>query len=297
MTAPQYPADEVHSRRLITEDGQAIHATVYPAVKAKGTVIMASALGVPQSYYSRYATFLMGNGYQCICFDYRGTANSPFAGDLDDIELIDWGKQDLHRVIEEAKTLAQEQSLSPDNIILVGHSIGGQITGMTSEIKHIKRALFVASSAPYWRRWTGLGKLSMFLNVYLMVPAACFGRKVFPAKAVGFSSMNMPASVAKTWASWMRTPNYLFDRRHGYDISGYQDLNFPIMSLGFSDDNFAPKTNIDRLLSFFPNCKIDDRQVDAKAHGGIGHMGYFHNKHQHTLWKEGLEWIEAKPLS
>jgi predicted alpha/beta hydrolase len=163
---------------------------------------------------------------------------------------------------------------------------------MSQETHILKRAIFVASSAPYWKRWSGLQKLGMFFNVNIMIPAACFGRKVFPAKAVGFSSMNMPASIAKTWVSWMKTPGYLFDDQHGYDISRYKTLNFPILSLGFSDDHYAPKINIDKLLSFFQNCSIENTQIDASQHGGIAHMGYFHDRHKETLWKDAIKWLE-----
>lgn len=284
--------NQIHVRPLPTADGQTIMATVYPTPNPKGTVILASALGVPQSYYARYAKYLMENGYQSISFDYRGTALSCYQGNLDQLQLIDWGKQDLHRVIQEARTLAADHSHTADNILLVGHSIGGQLTGMSDETQHIQRAIFVASSAPYWKRWQGMEKLSMFFSINIMIPLACFGRKIFPAKAVGFSSINMPASVATKWVKWMNTPDYLFDKEHGYDISGYKNLSMPILSLGFDDDHFAPKVNIDWLLKFFPNCQIDNTQIAAKQHGGIGHMGFFHDRHKNTLWQDSLNWLE-----
>jgi hypothetical protein len=40
--------------------------------------------------------------------------------------------------------MANEYSKAPDNIMLIGHSIRGQLTGMSQQIHSIKQAIFVA---------------------------------------------------------------------------------------------------------------------------------------------------------
>lgn len=277
-----------------TADQQRIVATFFPCEEARGTVIIASALGVPKKYYQRYAKFLVENGFQCICFDYRGTGQSGFNGEIKSLQLIDWGKQDLHAVLAHGKILAEQHSSQPDSIILIGHSIGGQVLGMSEHASSLKAAIFVASSAPYWKRWPMPTKFMMALNAFLLLPIMSIGRDMFPAKKVGLSSMDIPASAAKQWASWMRDPDYLFGKRFSHDISNYKQLKFPLLSLGFDDDSYAPMINIDWLLKFYSSADIENRLIKSKDYGPLAHMGFFKDKFKDTLWKESLDWINSK---
>lgn len=286
----------MESLSLTTQDGQIIGCQHFPCAKQGtpplATLVIASAIGVPQRFYRRYAEYMAQQGFSCLTFDYRGTGHSTFKGNLNNITMTDWGAQDLNCVLAKAQQLAEKKGQGTDDVFLVGHSIGGQISGVAHNSKKLKAALFVASSAPYWKRWSGVKKLSMFLTVYLMLPICSVGRQVFPAKSIGFSSMNFPAVIAQTWAGWMRKKDYLFDSSLGYSLDNYPKLNFPLLSLSFDDDILAPEININWLLKFFPNCKIERRTILADTHGALGHMGFFRQKHQDTLWLDSLQWFK-----
>ena len=131
----------------------------------------------------------------------------------------------------------------------------------------------------------------MFLNACIMLPLVSQFGEVFPAKKVGLSSMNLPSSIIQQWAAWMRDKDYLFGRQFGYDISRYEQLEMPIFSYGFDDDNFAPEVNINWLLEFYSAATIERAILKSKKIGAVGHMGFFKENFKDKLWKESGEWL------
>ncbi len=282
-----------------TQDGQCLHGFFYPCENPSGTVLVASALGVPQQFYKHYGHFLAKNGYQCVTFDYRGTGLSVFEGDLADVQLSDWGSLDLTAAIKTAHQLAQDNQPNTDNLLLVGHSIGGQVLGLAQNASLIKAAIFVASSAPYWRRWPHPRKLYIGFVCGVMLPILSFARKVYPARAVGLSSMDLPASCARDWGKWMRDKDYLFGEKFNLPLKGYKEFDKPILSLSFDDDDFAPKVNVDYLLNFYERAEIENEFIPHQSLGlgAIDHMGFFKQKFRNSLWRKSLDWITFQTQS
>lgn len=282
-----------------TQDGQCLHGFFYPCENPSGTVLVASALGVPQQFYKHYGHFLAKNGYQCVTFDYRGTGLSVFEGDLANIKLSDWGSLDLTAAINTAHQLAQGNQPNGDNLLLVGHSIGGQVLGLAQNASLLKAAIFVASSAPYWRRWPHPRKLYIGFVCGVMLPILSFARKVYPARAVGLSSMDLPASCARDWGKWMRDKDYLFGAKFNLPLKGYKEFDKPILSLSFDDDDFAPKVNVDYLLNFYEEAKIENEFISHQSLGlgAIDHMGFFKQKFRNSLWSKSLDWLRFQTQS
>jgi len=276
-----------------TQDGQQLQGFFYPCENPLGTVLVASALGVPQQFYKHYGHFLAQNGYQCVTFDYRGTGLSKFVGNLSDVQLSDWGRLDLNAAIKTAHELAQKNQSNDDNLLLVGHSIGGQVLGLAENASLLKAAIFVASSAPYWRRWPHPRKLYIGFVCGVMLPLLSFARNTYPARAVGLSSMDLPAGCARDWGKWMRDKDYLFGAKFGLPLAGYKEFDKPILSLSFDDDDFAPKVNVDYLLDFYKAAKIENEYISQHSLGlgAIDHMGFFKQKFRNSLWQKSLDWM------
>src|SRR5260221_11741973 len=49
----------------------------------------------------------------------------------------------------------------PGNVLVVGHSFGGQALGLLPEAERIRGALLVGAQSGYWRNWPPLGRLWM----------------------------------------------------------------------------------------------------------------------------------------
>ncbi|MES1949530.1 hydrolase [Salinisphaera sp. S4-8] len=258
-------------------------------------MIIAPALAAAQSFYADFARFMARHGFDCITFDYRGTGASLSDHKPNAVRLEDWGRRDIETVIRFAKTRSRAPGSGPQPIHLIGHSIGGQLIGMAQSAPDLEHIVLIAASAPYWRRWPYPQNIRMLGVSAVLIPALSAFRDRFPARKLGLGGIDMPASAARQWARWMRHPDYLFASRLGLDLTGYQTLTQPLLSIGFSDDDMAPQANITHLLGRFPNARITQRQVDAStlAAGPVGHAGFFKKRFEQTLWRETLEWLTA----
>ncbi len=68
-------------------------------IKAK--IIVASATGVPQSYYRRFAEYITQQGYEVVSFDYRGiAASAPPQLKGFKMSYLDWGYLDFTAAID-----------------------------------------------------------------------------------------------------------------------------------------------------------------------------------------------------
>ena len=80
-------------------------------------------MGLPQSYYAKFATWLSAQGYLMVTFDYSGMAASREAANTllknIHVNVMDWA-DDAVIVLAELQSRAQGQK-----IYWIGHSLGG----------------------------------------------------------------------------------------------------------------------------------------------------------------------------
>ncbi len=269
------------------EDGVQLAICRYEADAPKGVVIIAAALGVKQSFYGRFAQFLAQSGYTAMSFDYRGTGGSRIARESD-IQLQEWGTKDLEAVIVHA-----HESRLP--VYVVGHSIGGQLIGLAPSAGSLNGSLLIASSAPYWRRWDGLQRVKMWLAVHLLFPLVTALKPRFPAAAFGLGNQDIPSGCVRTWARWMRRPDYFLDLDFGLSKDSFAAIEHDMVLWGFSDDDLAPEVNIAHLAGFYSNasCKLEivsPAELGARA---IGHTGFFREPFRDDLWRKALAQIDS----
>src|SRR5688500_15718816 len=88
------------------EDGTPLAARFFePRARARGAVLMAGAMGVPQSFYAPLATWLAEEGYLAVTFDYRGMGQSR-RGSLREVDadIVTWAEQDTGAVLRALQT-------------------------------------------------------------------------------------------------------------------------------------------------------------------------------------------------
>jgi predicted alpha/beta hydrolase len=275
-------------------DGQLLAADVFPAAGADRsvTVIINSAMGVPRRYYGPFARHLAGQGLRVVTYDYRGIGGSaPRRLRGWAARARDWGQLDF------AGVLAWARARDPaGELAVVGHSIGGQVLGLAAGAEQIRRAVLVAAQAGTWRHWSGLRRLGLAALWYAGIPLLTALAGHLPMAWFGLGR-NVPAGVAREWAAWGRSPDYLFDPRHGLDVSGYRRLAIPLRVYTFADDGYAPPAAVAALLRHYPAARIEHRHRDQAMVRArpVGHFGFFRPGVVPELWQETADWLRDGP--
>lgn len=274
--------------KLTTADGCTLAATLHEANEPNGdVVIINAAMAVPRQFYSAFANFLSEHGYDTLTYDYRGIGDST-QQPLPPGQLLirDWGLQDFEAALQWA------QQRKPRQLIVFGHSAGGQIVGLAPSALNIDVLILTASQSGYWRHWQGLGKLGMFALWYAVIPLLANGNH-FPAHLIGLADGKVPSGIIRNWARWGRSSDYLFDPRHGYDLSRYRQLEIPMLVYNFKDDSYAPSRAVDALQRQYTAAQIERQQIDPATYGEktIGHFGFYRSRLKGSLWQDTLHWL------
>lgn len=273
---------------IITNDNNQIIINVYNKNPSNKVLIIASATGVKQRYYKKFAEFISSNGITVITFDYSGiglSLNSTIKNIHNN--ALDWGKNDLESVIKYANI-----HFDNSKIILLGHSIGGQLIGLARSSKLAHKIILICAQSGYWKFWIGFEKIKMWANWYILFPALITIFGYMPSKK--YSSMeNLPKNVAKQWRKWCINQNYLFGQVLEPDLF-FKDITTQLTALSVDDDKFAPKKAVDWLTDKYENAIIKKFHLFPKDFltNKIGHFGIFRENFKDNIWKMILEEIE-----
>lgn len=278
---------------VVARDGLPVSATWFIADTPQDKVILINAAtGVKQDYYADFAAWLTTLGFNVYTFDYRGIGNSR-PKNLRHLlsDMKDWSK-DVDAMISHIGRVHPRSQL-----VLLGHSIGGQLIGMSQLSRHADALVMIGSQTPYWKNYEGFWmrlKLWIFWNAIIPFFTKLAG--YFPAAVFGLSE-DLPANVALQWSRWATTRNYIFDELPE-DRRNFEMLCQSALMISFSDDALAPHRAVLDLKEFYKNLKFDHwhfQPGDVKQ-TKIGHFGFFKKRMERALWYETVNWIH-KALS
>ena len=277
---------------ISTADGVVLAASVHePAAASHGVAILLPATGSDRHRYEAFASFFARQGWHAVTFDYRSIGESivPQA-DMHLASMLAWGEQDLDAVIRWVRS-----RLAPRRLVLIGHSIGGQIIPFAASHRQVDAIVTVAAQKGHWRLFPAPQKYAVlgFFQIYIPLCLKLFGR--VPLRFAGLDALT--ADVARDYARW--TTNLPYYDADGTDLTPrFGDVRAPILALSFADDaQYAPKAAVDFLLQHYyvnaPTWRshIDPRQLSLD---GLGHSGFFDPAVcPPDLWKETAGWLLA----
>jgi predicted alpha/beta hydrolase len=272
---------------LRADDGFTLGATLYtPKSRALGTVIVHGATAVPSAFYRRFAEFLAHHGLRVLTYDYRGVGSSrPHALRGFRASMTDWAKLDAR-----AAHALVARRFPNEPVATVGHSFGGQLTGLLDEARNVQGSLFVGSQLGYYGHWERFDRIKLGLLWRAVVPTLTASFGYLPGQA-GLGE-DLPRGVAEEWARWCSSPEYL--------ISHYPDaaerfarFDRPLLFYSFTDDALAPPRAVEALIARLPNAKLEHRRLAPEQFGGepIGHFGYFKPRFERTLWLDAVRFF------
>lgn len=270
-------------------DGYRLAGTLYrPRTPNRRAVLLQAAAGVKQEYYGKLAEYLASRGFAALTFDYRGIGRSRPAK-LRGLKarMRDWAEKDIGGALDYLARATHGARL-----IGIGHSFGGQVFGVVPGNERYVAAMTVGAQSGYWRHWRGTGRAGMWFLTHVLLPGVSRVNGYFPARLFG-QGEDLPAGVAREWASWCRHPGYLVGALG--EQEAYARFTAPIRAYAVADDAYAPPAAVQAFVAFYPNAPVTVERVAPEEHGGpIGHFGFFRERFKDTLWKDAADWMQGR---
>ena len=264
-------------------DGQRLHGHFFAArdETPAAPVLISPATGVRQQFYWRFADWLAAQGHPTLVFDYRGIGLS-LEGRLADspASLVEWALQDQVAALEWLSARS-----GAGQVVLVGHSAGGQMMGLLPNHARIARVVGVAASTGWFSGMRLAFSLKARLGLRVLVPLGTLIRGYGPTAWLGLGE-NLPAQVARQWGQWCAAGGYATNAvRAGLAPDFHADVRAPIVVLHAEDDDIATPATVRDLLRTLPAAPRATLRVRPGDHGlrGIGHLDWFRQSHQ-ALW-------------
>jgi predicted alpha/beta hydrolase len=277
--------------KILTRDHYVLSARHFiPARPTEHTIIINPATGVKQYFYTHFALYLAEQGFHVYTYDYRGIGGSKH-GSLKNFcaSILNWGEDDFSAVIRYIKQRHPLYTIS-----VVGHSIGGQIIGLSPEAQSIDNIVMIGAQTPYWKHYDGMTFFKVWQLWHFMIPLLTKRCGYFPARSFGLFE-DLPEESALQWARWGKNRNYMFDELP-HKKESFSSLHQPALVYSFSDDPYAPLKAVKDLLHHYDNLKIEHRHVDPKSvnQKSIGHFSFFRKSSEEIFWKNVSEWLRVK---
>lgn len=275
------------SETIRTKDGTTVTARIYePGPTADKVIVIAPSAEVTQDYYYDIAVFLLEHNIAVVTFDFRGTGISA-PKDLKGFKanLENWAQQDLDAVIRHTKNIFPKQEL-----IFIGHGIGGEIVGLAAASQFISRMVLVSCglSCTRLRRvrekiWIGV------MKKFVKITSWIYG--YFPGKDFRVLK-DIPKGVMDEWIHWCDNENGLFDDFPDYN---YRKLQVPMLVFSFTDDWRSQANGVAALLKHFTGASIQWYHIKPTQLrvSKIGHSGFFKTFGKAKLWPLLLTWADT----
>ncbi len=277
--------------------GQRLQGTVHAPTAASAGIegrgpawlLINSAMGVRRQFYRHLAGYLADRGIGVLTYDYRGVGDSMIdAAELARVQLEDWGLKDFPAALDWLRDRADAP-----RVVVLGHSVGGQILGITPRILEVSALVGVACQSGYWRLWHGIERFKLLVFWYAAIPVLTATSSWFPASRFGLG-LDVPAGVARQWARWGRDPDYVRSARVGPQPQYYTEVDCPLRTYFIEEDWLATEDAARAWHDWFPEARREF--VNLGVHGAtgrrIGHFGFFNPDISAAEWPALADYIE-----
>jgi predicted alpha/beta hydrolase len=304
MPCPNEPAPEppplATGLTIAAADGYPLHARLWarPEAAAPRRVALVNAgAGIVCAYYERFAAWLAASGTPTLVYDYRGIGGSkPATLRGFDATVEDWGRLDCSGALAwlEARYPAAER-------VVVGHSVGGFVTGLSKVGGRIDRLLLVGAHTGYYGDYAPRARPWMYALWHVLMPALTRAVGYFPGRRLHLLE-DLPRGAALQWAGRrhvdfreeVRLPDGRRDEAAGAELHDrFRAVRADTLALRFSDDPFATAAATANLQRLYVNATWRTRELSPEDAGGepIGHFGFFRSRNRDTLWPVVAAWL------
>lgn len=277
---------------LHAADGWPLAATWFePPGPARGTVLVAAALGVPQRFYAPFCRWLAARGLAVMSFDLRGIgASRPASMRSVAVDMLGWARLDF------AAAVAHAAGRAGAPVTVLGHSLGAHHAGMSTEAAQaaIAKLVAVAAGTGYWRDWAPASRRRAPLLLHVAAPLVTPLVGWFPGARLGMVG-DLPRGVIAQWSRWCRHPRFAPGVEGAPLVARLAALRCPIHSIGFTDDESMTEACLRQWLAAHPSAPSRLTMLSPAALGvpRIGHLGAFRAPMEPSVWPHLAEAVEA----
>ena len=271
-----------------TTDGTDLQGVLYaPNGHYRRAVLVSGGLGIPQRFYTPFASWLALRGNLVLTFDLRGMGASRRLEHRRslrglDADMLTWAREDFPAAVKTLLGKAGSKSIS-----LIGHSLGVHHAAMTDADTQtrIDTVVSVAAGAGYWRDWAAPSRRLAPLMLHLAAPLLTPLLGYFPGKALHMVG-DLPGPAMRQWTRWCRHPNFAWGAEPELIIPSLHSARFRIEAFSFTDDHAMTERCTRKLLDAMPNAPSRLHLVQPQGLGlaAVGHIGAFRQQSSHSLW-------------
>ncbi len=240
-----------------------------PKTPPRAVIVVAPALGVRASYYRTLCEGLRKAGFATAAVDLPGLGESPVRARRG----VDWGYDDvIAHYAEACRTIRALHPTTP--LVLLGHSIGGQVGLMLSgtDVPGLAGVVIVASGCPWWQTWDGLEAWRIRAATWTCgALARTLG--VFPGDKVGFGGRDAKTLIVQ-WAHAAQTGRYRLGTFDGDALLARPGP--PVLAIRVDGDAWVPERSMRLALD-----RMTARDVRAEVWKGAPYGG------NHNRWPSG----------
>ncbi|MGE0153727.1 MAG: alpha/beta fold hydrolase [Reyranellaceae bacterium] len=256
----------------------------------KPAILVFAAMGAPARAYRRLSRWFAGQGYPIATLDLRGTGESlpiPRRG-------IDFGvSQHLYEDWPAAVAWAQ-RTYPGRKLVLLGHSIGGQLSGVyAGQNPGAVAALVLLTTTSVWFRSTPF-LTRQIRGLYAFTAFSLWARWHGWLDGAVFNwGLPLARQVVLDWARWGFSGHYSDSEKRNLD-GDLAAVDLPVLSVSFSDDSrLAPKEACDDFIRRLPKARLTRWHL-APQEVGLAEAGHFaHLRGAEPLWRRIDSWLAA----
>jgi len=290
---PESETDSGRLTRLRTGDGWDLALRDFSAPDSDPTrpaILVFAAMGAPARAYRRLARWFAGQGYAIATVDTRGTGESPPIPRRG----IDFGVSQ-HLYQDWPTALEWARGTWPGRpIVLLGHSIGGQISSIHAGQRpdDVAALVLLTTTSVWWK-----SSPSPRRRIGAVVMFSLFGLTSrllgwFPGHRVNWG-LPLARQLVLDWVRWGFSGQYSDSERRNLD-GALASVRLPALSISFTDDvRLAPKSACDDFVRRLPNAQTTRWHL-APQEIGLAEADHFkHLRGAPQLWRRIDDWLQA----
>lgn len=227
------------------------------AGKGAGPVLLIEpAMGMPAGYYERLGAALADAGFNAVLTELRG--HEATGGRLPS-HRYDFGYREMLADLD-ASVAEAERQFPGSPIVLLGHSMGGQvgIAYVAVQPGRIAALVLIGSGTPYWRRF---GMFLLPVAPLFVLTSQVLGH--FPGKRFKFAGRESKGLIR----DWGRLA--LTGRLTGATRAQLDAVTLPVLAFTIADDWLAPDASVRGLVEQLPHADVAWEHLDEE---GVDHF-------------------------